>query len=84
MVTNATAKLATTIVLGVAVSGALLAQTAPQPGPTVPPKTLPVPKGGETLVINPTIDECRTGWRPGLRWTREEFDKFCTQLRISK
>ena len=65
-------------------AGGALAQTSPEPGPTAPPKTLPVPKGGESLVINPTQDECRAGWRPGLRWTQEEFDKFCRQLEISK
>ncbi|HEX5998116.1 MAG TPA: hypothetical protein VFZ16_01765 [Hyphomicrobiaceae bacterium] len=59
-------------------------QTPPAPGPTVPPKTLPVPKGGENLVINPTRDECKAGWRPGLRWTQAEFDKFCKQMNISK
>jgi hypothetical protein len=64
-------------------AGGALAQTPPT-GPTVPPKTLPVPKGGESLIINPTTDECKVGWRPGLRWTQAEFDKFCRQLEISK
>jgi hypothetical protein len=65
-------------------AGGALAQTSPPVGPTAPPKTLPVPKGGESLVINPTKDECKGGWRPGLRWTQPEFDKFCRQLEISK
>jgi hypothetical protein len=26
----------------------------------------------------------KAGWRPGLRWTQVEFDKFCKQLEISK
>jgi hypothetical protein len=68
----------------IGIPGAILAQTAPTPGPTMPPKTLPVPKGGENLVINPTTDECKSGWRPGLKWTEVEFDKFCKQMEISK
>jgi hypothetical protein len=71
------------VIVGVYAGGSL-AQTSPPAGPTVPPKTLPVPKGGESLVINPTKDECTAGWRPGLRWTQAEFDKFCRQLEISK
>jgi hypothetical protein len=61
-----------------------LAQTLPPPGPTAPSKSLPVPKGGENLVINPTMDECKAGWRPGLKWTKEQFDGFCRQMEISK
>jgi len=77
------ARLAASVGLCAVIAGAILAQ-APPSGPTVPPKTLPVPKGGESLVINPTKNECKTGWRPGLRWTKVEFDKFCRQLDISK
>jgi hypothetical protein len=65
-------------------AGGALAQTAPPAGATAPPKTLPVPKGGESLVINPTTDQCRAGWRPSLRWTKAEFEGFCRQLKISK
>lgn len=83
MVTTA-ARLAATVALCLGTAGTSLAQTSPPPGPTVPPKTLPVPKPGESLVINPTQQECDAGWRPGLRWTKQEFDKFCTQLKISK
>lgn len=59
------------------------AQTSPTPGPTnpTPPPGL---KPGSDLVINPTIDECDKGWRPDLKWTRDEFDAFCTQLKTSK
>ena len=78
------ARLAAAVALCTVIAGTILAQTTPPSGPTVPPKTLPVPKGGESLVINPTRDECNAGWRPGLRWTRVEFDKFCRQLDISK
>jgi hypothetical protein len=84
MITNTVARLAVATALCVGVAGVILAQTTPLPGPTVPEKSLPVPKGGESLVLNPTKDECKGGWRPDLRWTREEFDKFCGQLEISK
>jgi hypothetical protein len=50
----------------------------------VPEKTLPVPRPGDNMVLNPTLEECKAGWRPGLRWSKEQFDNFCTQFRISK
>jgi hypothetical protein len=81
---TAAGKLAGTVALCLGIAGTSLAQTSTPPGPTVPPKSLPVPKPGESLVINPTRDECRAGWRPALRWTKEEFEKFCTQMEISK
>jgi hypothetical protein len=84
MVTNTPARLAAAVAFSVGVAGAALAQTSPPPGPTVPEKSLPVPKGGESLVINPTKDECKAGWRRDLKWTKAEFDKFCRQLEISK
>jgi hypothetical protein len=88
MVTNAT-KLSLSLILWAVIACAVLAQPPPKPGPTapgptVPEKPLPVPKGGDNLVINPTAAECKGGWRPGLRWTREEFDAFCKQFEISK
>src|SRR5262249_30286255 len=70
---------AAALALAVAATG----QSSP-PGPTVPEKPLPVPKPGEDLVINPTIEECKVGWRPGLRWTKAQFEQLCAQLRISK
>jgi hypothetical protein len=78
------ARMAAAVALCTVIAGVTIAQTSPPPGPTVPPKSLPVPKGGESLVINPTKDECNGGWRPGLRWPKVEFDKFCRQLDISK
>ena len=81
MVTTVAARLVTIVAL---LAGECLAQTSPPAGPTVPPKALPVPKGGESLILNPTKDECKAGWRPGLRWTQTEFHKFCRQLEISK
>ena len=59
------------------------AQTAPTPGPTNPAPN-PLSKPGTDLVINPTTEECEKGWRPGLKWTREQFETFCTQIRTSK
>jgi hypothetical protein len=82
--TIAAAKLAGAVALCLAATGTSLAQTSPSPGPTVPPKSLPVPKGGESMVINPTVEECRAGWRKELKWSKAEFDKFCTQLEVSK
>jgi hypothetical protein len=84
MVTNTAAKLAAGVVFCVAISRAILAQTSPLPGPTVPPETQPVPKRGDGLVINPTMGECNAKWRRDLRWTREEFDRACGHLAISK
>jgi hypothetical protein len=83
MVTTA-AKLGLSTAIWAAVACTILAQTPPAPGPTAPEKSLPVPKGGETIVINPTASECRAGWRPGLRWTKAQFDAFCRQFKISK
>ena len=76
MVTTGT-RLVTAVVLWAVIACTILAQTPPSPGPTVPEKPLPVPKGGESIVINPTAAECEAGWRPGLPWTKEQFDAFC-------
>jgi hypothetical protein len=83
MVTNAV-KVAVVVALCAGVAGAILAQTGPPTGPTVPGQAALGPKIGESLVFNPTLDECRVGWRPGLRWTRKEFDTFCRQFKRSK
>lgn len=60
-----------------------LAQTSPSPGPTNPVPPNPQAKPG-TIVINPTEEECRRGWEPGLKWTREQFEGFCASLKASK
>ena len=61
------------------------AQTAPTPGPTNPnPAPSPLSKPGVDLVINPTTEECKQGWRPGLKWTQDQFEAFCTQMKTSK
>ena len=83
MLTTALRK-AAAVALVLGLSGTCLAQTTPSPGPTVPQKSLPVPKPGESMIINPTREECKAGWRPGLRWTKQEFDKHCAQMEISK
>lgn len=62
-----------------------LAQTSPTPGPTNPtPAPNPLSKPGTDLVINPTTEECEKGWRPDLKWTREQFEAFCVQMKTSK
>jgi hypothetical protein len=88
MVTAAT-KLGVSLIVWAVIASAVLAQKPPTPGPTVPDpsapeKSLPVPKSRDNLVINPTTAECKAGWRPGMRWTREEFEAFCRQFEISK
>lgn len=62
------------------------AQPGPTPGPNNPAPTpnSPLSKPGTDLVINPTIEECQKGWTAGLKWTREQFDAFCTQMKTSK
>jgi len=61
------------------------AQTSPTPGPTNPtPAPNPLSKPGTDLVINPTNEECQQGWRLGLKWTQEQFEAFCTQMKTSK
>lgn len=63
-----------------------IAQTtpSPSPGPTNPVPPNPQSGPGATIVVNPTEVECRRGWAPGLRWTREQFEEFCTKLGASK
>ena len=59
---------------------------SPQPGPTNPtsPATNPQAQPGATMVVNPTVEECRQGWNPSLKWTKEQFEHFCATLRASK
>ena len=67
--------------------GAGLGQGAPSPGPTnptSPPSGNPQAQPGATIVINPTVDECRKGWDRSSKWTKEQFERFCTALRASK
>ena len=68
--------------------GASLGQAAPspQPGPTNPslPSTNPQAQPGATIVVNPTLEEGRQGWNATLKWTKEQFQHFCTTLQSSK
>jgi hypothetical protein len=63
-------------------SSAAYAQNAPAPGAASPPAA--GSKTTRTIVINPTAEECRRGWNAKLKWTRAQFDEFCTKLRASK
>ncbi|MDX2201823.1 MAG: hypothetical protein NW223_03675 [Hyphomicrobiaceae bacterium] len=64
--------------------GALAAaQTSPSPGP-VNPAPNPQAQPGATIVINPTVEQCRRGWNDTMRWTRQQFAEFCTKLGASK
>lgn len=73
------------LLLGVSVS---LGQGAPspQPGPTnpAPPPGNPQAQPGATIVINPTVEECRQGWNSSMKWSKEQFDHFCATLQASK
>ena len=64
-----------------AVAGAQDKQT---PGPTKPVQPNPQAKPGATMVLNPTQEECRRGWNPTLKWTKLQFDEFCTKQRAAK
>jgi hypothetical protein len=62
------------------VSGFALAQTSPTPGPTAPP---PLSKPGSDMVINPTVEN--VAWvGTELKWTREQFETFCVQMKAAK
>ena len=60
-----------------------LAQTQ-APGPTNPTPPNPQAQPGATMVINPTEEECRRGWNASLKWSKEQFDEFCSKLRASR
>ena len=62
-----------------ALAGVCAAQTSP---PT--PNTNPQTKPGGTIVVNPTEAECKQGWKAGMRWTKDQFDEFCSRLGASK
>jgi hypothetical protein len=67
--------------LSLALTTTALAQTQ-APGPTNP--TNPQAQPGATMLINPTEQECREGWNSSLKWTKEQFDEFCSKLRASR
>ena len=76
------------LLLGVSVSASLGQGTpSPQPGPNnpaPPPGGNPQAQPGATIVINPTVEECRQGWNSSMKWSKEQFDHFCATLQASK
>ncbi len=58
----------------------VLAQTA---SPTAPAPQTKEP-GEQTIVVNPTVAECTTGWTAELKWSKAQFDQFCSTLSKSK
>jgi hypothetical protein len=69
----------------VVVGGLVLAQTSPTPGPTRPePAPGPMAKTDQDIVVNSTLGQCRVGWNPTLRWTRDEFDAHCGKMKAAK
>ena len=56
---------------------------AQNPAPS-PRTTNPQSKQGGTIVVNPTQDECKRGWKAGMRWTKDQFQEFCARLNASK
>ncbi len=60
------------------------AQTS-RPGPTNPaPQPNALTKPDSDLAINPTEQECEKGWHSELKWTREQFENFCGQMKSSR
>ncbi len=59
---------------------------SPQPGPTNPtsPPDNPQAQPGATILISPTLEECRQGWNSSMKWSKEQFDRFCTMHLASK
>jgi hypothetical protein len=69
----------------VVVGGLVLAQTSPMPGPTRPePAHGPLARADVDIVVNPTLEQCRAGWNPTLRWTRDEFQAHCAKMQTAK
>jgi hypothetical protein len=69
----------------VVVGGLVLAQTSPTPGPTRPePTPGPIARSDKNIVVNPTLEQCRVGWNPTLRWTRDEFQAHCAKMQTAR
>lgn len=76
-----------TLLLAASVSSSLSqGAPSPQPGPTNPtsPPANPQAQPGATIVINPTVEECRRGWNSAMKWSKDEFERFCATLQASK
>lgn len=39
---------------------------------------------GHDLVINPTTEECKKGWEATMKWSKEQFEQLCAQMRAAK
>jgi hypothetical protein len=75
------------LLLGASVSASLgQGAPSPRPGPTNPgsPAANPQAQPGATIVINPTVEECRRGWNTSMKWSKEQFEQFCATLHASK
>ena len=75
--------------IGVAtVVGPILWLMSSNPGTAQTTPTLPPPekfeKSEKTIVVNPTDDECKKGWSEDLKWSKDQFEAYCTRLRMSK
>lgn len=44
----------------------------------------PQSKPATDLVINPTTEECKKGWEPAVKWTKEQFERQCAQMQAAK
>ena len=79
-------RLAAKTALGLCLATLLMAQGAPSPspGPTNPVPPAPQAKPGADLVINPTTDECQRGWDQSMKWSKEQFDGLCAQMKAAK
>ena len=49
--------------------------------PVVAQVVTPPVKPDQSIVVNPTIDECKNGWEAAsAKWSKEQFDQFCAVL----
>jgi hypothetical protein len=82
--TNLSSLLAIASIMTIAIATSTVAQNTPAPGPANPVQPNPQAQPGATIVLNPTMEECRRGWDASMKWTREQYDDFCAKLRASK
>jgi hypothetical protein len=66
-------------------AGTAIYAQGPTPGPTNPnPPPQAETKPGKDLVVNPTTEECKQGWSANMKWTKEQFEQFCAQMKAAK
>jgi hypothetical protein len=41
-------------------------------------------KPGSDIVMNPTTEECKKGWEAAMKWSKEQFEQLCAQMRAAK